>query len=392
MAMNDLSFQQIATVLNAIHQQATGQAAQSVLNTQDFVTVAQAVLKTGYDSTLQAISQVLSRTIFSVRPYNRKFKGLEASEIRYGNHVRKLNIADKAWETDDRKPLTEGASVDQQIVSKPVILQTNFYGQDVYQRHYTVFRDQLDVAFSSPDEFARFVGMVTQNASDMIEQAHENLARNTLVNYIGGVYEGPNATNQVVHLLTEYNTATGQSLTLVQLMTAANYPAFVKWAFARIAALASLLTERSTLYHTNVTNKVISRHTPYERLKTFILASDKFGIESRVLADTFHDSYLSYPENNETVNFWQSIQSPASINAAVTFMKTDGTLDSTQTAAISPVFGVLLDEEAAGYTVVNQWSAPAPFNARGGYTNIWYHFTDRYWNDFTENGIVLVLD
>ena len=27
-----------------------------------------------------------------------------------------------------------------------------------------------------------------------------------------------------------------------------------------------------------------------------------------------------------------------------------------------------------------------------GYSNIFWHFTDRYWNDFTENGIVLLLD
>ena len=59
---------------------------------------------------------------------------------------------------------------------------------------------------------------------------------------------------------------------------------------------------------------------------------------------------------------------------------------------MSKVFGVIFDEDAAGYTVVNQWSASAPFNARGGYTNIFWHSTDRYWNDFTENAVVLLLD
>ncbi len=54
--------------------------------------------------------------------------------------------------------------------------------------------------------------------------------------------------------------------------------------------------------------------------------------------------------------------------------------------------GVLMDQEAAGYTVVNQWSAPAPFNARGGYTNMFWHFTDRYWNDFTENAVIFMLE
>jgi hypothetical protein len=55
------------------------------------------------------------------------------------------------------------------------------------------------------------------------------------------------------------------------------------------------------------------------------------------------------------------------------------------------VFGVIFDEEAAGFTQVNEWSASTPFNARGGYSNIFWHFTHRYWNDFTENHVVLLL-
>ena len=33
-----------------------------------------------------------------------------------------------------------------------------------------------------------------------------------------------------------------------------------------------------------------------------------------------------------------------------------------------------------------------PYNAAGKYWNTFFHFTERYWNDFTENGIVLLLD
>ena len=56
------------------------------------------------------------------------------------------------------------------------------------------------------------------------------------------------------------------------------------------------------------------------------------------------------------------------------------------------IFGVMFDDEAAGYVRVNRWSAPAPFNARGGYQNTFWHFTDRYFNDFTENAVVLLMD
>ena len=389
---NTLSIDQVSTVLNAIVAQATGNTAIATADTKDFVTVAQTGLLAGYDPLLAAISQVLSKTIFSVRPYTRKFKSLEADAITYGNHVRKINIADKAAQNDGRLPLTDGASVDQQQVSKPTILQTNFYGAQTYERQYTIFKDQLDTAFSSPEEFARFISMVVQNVSDMIEQDHEQFARMTVANYIGGVISGPNAANQVIHLLTEYNTATGLSLTATTVMQPANYPAFVKWAFARIAALSALLTERSEIFHTNVTGKPIQRHTPESEQRVYLFAPSKFGIESRVLADTYHDNYLSLAKH-EAVNFWQSIKTPDTINVKPTWMKADGTLQSASNALVQAgVFGVIFDREAMGYTTVNQWSSPAPFNAKGGYTNVFFHFTDRHWNDYTENGIVLLMD
>jgi len=389
---NTLTIDQVSTVLNAIVAQATGNAAIATADTKDFVTVAQTGLLAGYDPLIGAISQVLSRTIFSVRPYTRKFKSLEADSITYGNHVRKINIADKAAQNDGRLPLTDGVAVDQQQVSKPTILQTNFYGAQTYERQYTIFKDQLDTAFSSPEEFARFISMVVQNVSDMIEQDHEQFARLTVANYIGGVIAGPNAANQVVHLLTEYNTATGLSLTATTVLQPANYPGFIKWAFARIAALSALLTERSEVFHTNVTGKPIQRHTPESEQRVYLYAPSKFGIESRVLADTYHDNYLSMAQH-EAVNFWQAIKTPDTINVKPTFMKADGTLQTPTNAVVQAnVFGVIFDREAMGYTTVNQWSSPAPFNAKGGYTNVFFHFTDRHWNDFTENGIVLLMD
>jgi hypothetical protein len=389
---NTLTIDQVSTVLNAIVAQATGNAAIATADTKDFVTVAQTGLLAGYDPLIGAISQVLSRTIFSVRPYTRKFKSLEADSITYGNHVRKINIADKAAQNDGRLPLTDGVAVDQQQVSKPTILQTNFYGAQTYERQYTIFKDQLDTAFSSPEEFARFISMVVQNVSDMIEQDHEQFARLTVANYIGGVIAGPNAANQVVHLLTEYNTATGLSLTATTVLQPANYPGFIKWAFARIAALSALLTERSEIFHSNITGKPIQRHTPESEQRVYLYAPSKFGIESRVLADTYHDNYLSLAQH-EPVNFWQAIKTPDTINVKPTFMKADGTLQTPTNAVVQAnVFGVIFDREAMGYTTVNQWSSPAPFNAKGGYTNVFFHFTDRHWNDFTENGIVLLMD
>ena len=391
MAANSLSFNQIATVLNSIVTQATGVAQITPTNGADFITVAQAGLLSGYDNLMAAISQVLSRSIFSSRPYYRKFQGLEADSIRWGNHVRKINYGDRAWQNSGRLPIVNGVAVDDQKPILDNVLQTNFYGQNDYEIQYTLFSNQIDTAFKGPEEFAQFIAGKLQNISDQREQKHEALARATLCNLIAGIITINNS-KQIIHLLTEYNALTGSSFTATTIMQPANYPAFIKWVYSRVASVAALMTERSTVLHQNVSGHVISRHTPYPFQRVFLYAPDRYGIEARVIADVFHDNYLKMAVT-ETVNYWQSIDSPDTVNTKPVYMKTDGTLDSPANAVNqSKVFGLIMDQEAAGYTICNERTTQAAYNGEGEYQNFWMKFTDRYWNDFTENAVLLLLD
>ena len=147
MAANALTFNDIAIVLNQVLVQATGQSGIVVTNTSDFTTVATTALQAGYDNLMGAISQVLSRTVISQRAYDRKFKGLEADSIRWGNHVRKINYVDRAWQSPGRLPITNGVAVDDQKPILDDVVQTNFYGQNDYEIQWTLFSNQLDVAF-----------------------------------------------------------------------------------------------------------------------------------------------------------------------------------------------------------------------------------------------------
>lgn len=392
MAVNDLTITDVGTILTSIAKQATGASTLSVNNTKDFITVAQTALKVGYDPLIASISQVLSKTIFSIRPYYRKFAGINVSNQQFGNITRKLNISDKDWETDERLPLTDGASVDMYKVIKPSILQTNFYGANQYQRHITIFKDQLDTAFSSPDEFGRFITMVMQNATDVIEQGHETLARSVIANFIGGILADEDNGTRTIHLVTEYNELTGYTLTAETVYQAHNFANFMKFVVAKIKSLSAMFTERTQLYQTQVTGKPITRHTPYRNQKLYLFSPTQYLTETVILSDLYNDQYMKLLDF-ERVNFWQNPNSPDAINVMPIYLQSDGTLTSPSAAVNEPhVFGVLFDDEALGYTVVNQWSATTPFNAAGGYSNIYYHFTDRYWNDFTEKGIVFLLD
>lgn len=401
--VNDMVVQQASTVLNALVQQATGQAVIDNV-TPDFISVAQTALKTGYDPIINAMSQMWGRTIFSIRPYNRKFSGLEMDMDRWGNAVRKISIADKPVQDDQRftypvgydaeqsSPLGDGLSVDMYKLNKPDVLQTNFYGQSVYENMYTIFRDNLDVAFTGPDEFMRFNAMVSGNRADKLEQYRETIARALLANYIGSLIDEGNDA-RVIHLLTEYKAQTGLAeLTAQTVYQPENFAPFMQWVYARIANISRMMSERSQMFQTVVNNKNIMRHTPAQDQKIYLYSKALDQFDAIVKANTFHDNYLQYTDY-EGVNFWQSIETPDSIAVTPTYT---GTTGDVKTAASeveqAGIFGVIFDRDALGYAQVNAWNSLTPFNPVGGYWNDIDHVNFRTMQDMTEKGVVLLLD
>lgn len=394
MSVNQMTFEQAASILNNIHKEVTGESAGLILDTSDFISVATNTIAAGYDPVLRAITQMVSRTIFSIRPYERQFKGIMVDNQKWGSIVRKLAISDQDWEDNPEFELTDGESVDMFTIRKPNVIQVNFYGAITYKRHYTVFKDQLDNAFSGPDELGRFLVMVTQNCADIIEQAHENIARATVANFIAGkvAAAGKAGSDGIVHLVTEYNDETGEELTSETLYAPENIGNFVKWVYARIADLTQLMTERSQKFQIQITDHVLNRHTPLENQKVYIFSKFLEEINARVKADTFHDNYMELADV-ESVSFWQEINDRMTIKCKPAYLAADGTITTAEKAiTVNNVLGVIFDEEALGMTVINQWSAPTVLNVDGGYSNIYHHFTERYYNDFTEKGIVLLLD
>jgi len=390
MSVNTMGFEQAAALLNGIYHQATGTTALAATNTSDFVSQANAVLQTGYDKVSNSISSVLSRTIFAVRPYSAKFTGIQVDNERWGNHVRKINYIDQDVVNDDRYTLTDGQSVDMYTVRKPKVLQTNFYGGQMYEDWVTIYRDQLDTAFTGPDQFAQFISGVMTNISDKTEQFREAQRRETLLNFIGAKLAQD--TGNVIHLLDEYQTRTGVDLTPQTVYAPANFAPFIKWLYGYIEALSGLMSNRSIKYHMNITGKEIMRHTPKDRMKAFVNSQFAAAIGPEALSSVFQLSQMG-EIGWESVDFWQSIDNPMAINVTPNYLDvTDGSVKAAAAQTEDQLLGIMFDEDAMGISDKSTWMNVTPFNARGGYYNQWYHVTAQTWNDLTENAVILLLD
>jgi len=412
MAANEMTFNQAATFLNAVQRQVTGVDQPAPVNTNEFVAVATTVLKTGLDPILNAVNQVLARTIFSIRPYSAKFRLAEITETAFGNHTRKLAIADKELLDDERYkyPMAydatqnpangDGLSVDMYKLRKPEILQTNFYGSQVWEDYYTLFRDQLECAFTSPSEMGRFVTMVTQNSMDKLTQYREDAGRACVLNFIGGILDENDAAtdpkalgHRVIPLITLYNALTGLSLTATTIFQPANLRPFVQFVYSTIMTVSNLMEQRSVKFQTIINNKNIQRHTPRSRQKMFLIEQIKTMFDMMGLANTYHDGYMVLPGGVrvESVAYWQNINSPFNIEVVSSRIGNNGAVVTAENAAEAPIVAAIFDDEALGYATTQSWQAPTPFNAAGGYWNMFVHETEKVYNDHTEKGVVFTL-
>lgn len=402
MSVNTMTFQQIATVLNSIVHQATGQNTITPTNTAEFVSVANTALSLGNDVVMNAISSVLARTIFAIRPYSAKFVGLEKDLPRWGAYMRKLSIADSDWADDEaykypvaydaseNPPTGDGLIVDQWKIKKPNILQTNFYGASVFGDHITIFEDQLESAFRGPEELGSFLSMIMTNMSNRIEMARDGIARGLVANMIGALVT-ENDANRVVHLLTEYNAQTGLTLTAQSVYAPDNFPAFMKWVYSRVAQISDLMTENSLMYQTVITGKPVLRHTPVQNQKIYLYSPARHQMDARVLADTYHDTYLRYADV-ESVNYWQSIKTPDAVNVSPVYTSTAGAVVNGDAVSKAGIFGLIFDEDAMGYALLDRRMIPTSVNASGVYRNLWWHFKGKVFQDNTEKAVVLLLD
>lgn len=393
---------QAATLLNAAQAQATGTALAPITTPADFVSAAQTTIKNGYDPILNALSQMWSRTIFSIRDYAGKLRGLDMTGDRWGNITRKISPIDTAVENDQRfaypvgydstqtVPSGDGLAVDMYKLHKPQVQQTAFYGQSVYEDVITIFRDNLDTAFRSADEFVRFNSMIMQNRANKLTQYEEDARRVLLANAIASLKE-ENKAGRIIHLITEYNTETGTSFTLPDLMKGENYAPFIRWTYARLATLARMFSNRSNLFQTVINSAVINRHTPADRLKVFVTSKHLDQINSMAKSITFHDDYLNSADW-EGVDFWQAIGSPDSVKMTPTYTGTSGTIVSSSAQTVTNIFGLMFDEDFLGMARVNSWSGTTPFNVLGGYWNEAFHINHRSRFDMTEKAVLLLLD
>lgn len=397
--------QDIYTIANALVKQVTGQTpAIQAVDTSSFINVGQMCLNQSKEDTLQALYNMVARTIITTRSYSGRFTSIEATSQEWGLFIRK--IAFFSGKFDETKfintaqnpgTLRDGQSVDMWKISKRYPLEMWYTGQSTLDQTYTTFRSQLKTAFTSESELSAFLAGITVEVANDVARWKTAENRAQVMNFIGMIYNTGKA-NQKVNLTAAFNGARGTLYTTKELLTT-HLQEFLSFFVSYLETLTGLLEESTDLYHLvpvctddNGDPLTLLRHTPKSEQKLLLYQPLINDAKSWVFPAIFGPGYLSFG-NYEGVNFWQNINDKSAVSVIPAQFNVNTAKQETGDAVnLSYVVGLLYDRRALATIYMMDSVYTTPFNTKGEYYNTEHHWKMNYIQDPTENAVLFYMN
>lgn len=394
----------IYTIANALVKAVTGQDATiQAVNTASFVQVGQMCLEQSKEGTLQALSNMIARTLIGNRSYSGKFTSIETSTQEWGMFVRE--IAFFASDFDETKfintaqnpdTLVDGQSVDMYKIKKRYPLELFYGGQKTLNQRYTTFKEQLKTAFLSEGEFSAFMAAMTTEISNDVARWKTAENRAQVMNLIGSVYNTGKPESRV-NLTKAFNTARNTTYTTAELLTT-HLQEFLSFFVSWLETTSSIMENSSELFHLvpqctddSGNSLHLFRHTPKSEQKLLLYQPLINDAKSWVYPAIFGPGYLSFG-NYEGVDFWQDIRDKSAVSVIPAQFDVNTAKQVTGGAVkLDYVVGLLYDRKALSTTYYQDSVYTTPFNVSGEYYNTEHHWKMNYLQNPTQNVILMYM-
>lgn len=238
----------------------------------------------------------------------------------------------------------------------------------------TKAREQMFTAFTSLAEYEAFAAGLDISVTNTLQLKAEVYALMTVSTGIATAEKNGNR----IHLLAEFNTETGQTLTQ---SAALNDPKFIQFALGRIAETKDNLKRMTYSYNNHETLTFSSDAN--------VILLNKFANKAKFMgrANTFNEELLGIGDYDK-VSSWQAVKSATSAPAfnftdassialtAEAWSEISGT-ETDQPKTISNVVGVIYDRWAMGITI-DKKKVTSQYSAARDTTNFFYHALVNY--------------
>ena len=423
-------------LMNAVMAQLTGQDSYQVIDARGFMDAGKLAMTYSTDEIFNALTIVGARLFTATRPYKAPLWLIDSINSGYfNNRIRKISyystwaLPSGAFNTNLYTNLADGFTNGENFDSSnpPVAqstkdmyeqhpvhpLEMNFMNSTVWQDCLTRYEDQIKIAFTSEDEWARFwSGVLTEKGND-IEQRKESHNRLTLLSRMGlaaamGDYSSAiKGASTVIDLTAEYNKKFGTNYTGTQLRTT-YLKSFLEFFTSEFKQISNLMTKRSLMFHVAPSltladgSHYILRHTPKSEQRLMMFTPFWDDAKAIVMPEIFNDEYLAAPQF-ESVDYWQAfdmdVDKRASINLKVTvpawlenlILNTTGSSDTAYVFQPDYVLGCLFDKDAVLTDFQFEAARTTPLEARKNYINTWIDFGLGAIGDPTENFVLFVM-
>ena len=298
---------QIAEIVNDAYKDALGvSTAATPRSTTDFVSMGEQLnANNAYDLWYNSLVNRISKTIYSVRRYEAKRRGVLRDETEWGAFKQKVhyNLTDAVDNPAFKIPQVSGETRTYNQ-SSPYDVNTTlgvkvlmFGGQGTWSIEVIRPIAQIMTAFTGAAEMAAFIDglyVYIENSYEVQIESIEALADNTAIARC--LVKGKHR-----NLLKEYNATLPSGTTALTAAGALSDPDFLRFAAKEINDTIGFMADMSTLFN----EAGMPKFTPRDRVVVEMLHQFTSASSTYLKSNTFHDELVALP-NFIDVNKWQT--------------------------------------------------------------------------------------
>ena len=334
------------------------------------------------DNYVKKLIDRIGQVIFVNRLYAGGVPSVLMDSWEYGSVVEKISADMPEADENDSWNLQNGQTYSQDTFYQPKVSAKFFNSKVTFDVKLSFTTEQVKESFSNVNELNGFISMLETGVKNSMTVKLDSLIMRTINNMTGQILNNANGL-QKVNLLSEYNTASGQNLTVNKALMDKD---FLKFASLTIKKYQARITKMSTLF--NAGGK--ARFTTTDNLHTVLLSDFADSAEVYLMSDTYHNDTVSLP-NHETVPYWQgSGKSYAFNDISKIDVKIDAGNKTPKQVTQTGILGVMFDTNALGVSNLNQRTTTS-YNARAEFYTNYYKMDAGYFNDLNENFVVFYI-
>lgn len=386
-----MTYEQIYQLVNACQQQLWGSQAIATNDLSGLISLGDMVFSStsNRDGFLNVLADRISKTLIRTLDNRIEFPSFIRNEVEYGALVSKINIQVlPAQEATWAKIGQVGYTPDQFKIDKPIITQMLFGDPRLcWQFDLSVPDTLYKSAFTSATELGSFVNGLMASMDKSLTESINAMNHAALCNLVAEKFK---ANHNIIHVLTDYNTLTSQTLTADQFLHDAGA---LRYMSEQIDRYIEYMGQTNVLYNEGINNNPIERATQRDNMRVIISSDVAAACRFNLYSQDYNYNFEQLPYYDTFV----SLQGSGTTQSPATNMSID-VIPSSEKGQVTPtavqedyIACILCDREAIGTTWRDMYTA-TDRNNRDRYTNFTAGAGLAWFNDLSEQVCIIQID